>query len=150
MDKLARFRRLPWSDQSLLCRAAFRLSLASLAVHLLPFSWWRSRLNSRPPSRSSGNGIDQVNRIVWAVEVAARHVPGATCLVQSIVGAEMLRHAGHQAEIHVGVSARPDQALRAHAWVESEGLILLGGEDSASQYTPLVAALRTSPMAKQR
>lgn len=150
MEKLLRFWRLPWSDQSLLCRAAFRMSLASLAVRLLPFSWWRSRLDPRPPSRPSQHGNDQVNRIVWAVEVAARHVPGATCLVQSIVGAEMLRQAGHQAGIHMGVNGRPEQALRAHAWVESEGRILLGGERSASQYIPLSASARTPPMVNQR
>lgn len=151
MERLRKFWRLPWADRSLLCQAAFRISLAAVAVRLLPFSWWRSRLNPKPSSRSARSGQDQVDRIVWAVEVAARHVPGATCLVQSVVGAEMLRQAGHQAEIHVGVNGRPDQALRAHAWVESEGRILLGGEGSASQYVPLSSSARSAPpMVNQR
>lgn len=151
MDKLARFLRLSWSDQILLCQAAFRMSLVSLAVRLLPFSWWRSRLDPGPLSRSSGSGDDQASRIVWAVEVAARHVPGVTCLVQSVVGLEMLRQAGYQAEIQVGINGTPEQPLRAHAWVESEGRILLGGERSASQYIPLSSSARsTPPMVNQR
>ena len=144
MDKLGKFWRLPWSDQSLLCQVAFRLSLVSLALRLLPFSWWRRWLDPKPPSGSSRAGIGLQDRAVWAVAVAGRHVPGATCLVQSLVGAEMLRRTGHSVEIRVGVSTSPEQRIRAHAWVECEGRIVLGGADGASQYTPLPAGTQTS------
>lgn len=64
-----------------------------------------------------------------AVSRAARWVPGATCLVRAAALARWLRAHGAPAVLRIGVR-REAQALRAHAWVELDGVAL--DEDAAS------------------
>ncbi len=75
--------------------------------------------------------------VVWAVTIAGRYVPGATCLVQALVAERVLKRAGHPALLRIGVSNQP--GFRAHAWVESNGKVLLGEEENLSQFTALPA-----------
>jgi hypothetical protein len=75
---------------------------------------------------------------VWAVETAARHgFPSATCLTQALAVQVLLARRGYPAILHVGV-ARHDKELKAHAWVESEGEVVIGGFE-LERYTPLAA-----------
>ncbi|MFZ5475953.1 MAG: lasso peptide biosynthesis B2 protein [Myxococcota bacterium] len=64
--------------------------------------------------------------VARAVKRWARFVPGATCLVQAVATQELLARRGHAAEIRLGVT-RDGGALRAHAWVEAAGVVLVGG-----------------------
>jgi hypothetical protein len=73
-------------------------------------------------------------QICWAVTTAARFIPGAACLVQSLVGRTMLLKAGYPADIRIGVS-RLESGMAAHAWVCSRGAVLLGGD--VTRYTEL-------------
>ena len=66
---------------------------------------------------------------------AARTVPGATCLLQAIVAARLLRAAGLPAALTIGV-ARPGAGaagLEAHAWVHS-GDVVVAGDADLSRY----------------
>ena len=76
--------------------------------------------------------------IALAVTRAATLVPSATCLTQALAGAFLIRRAGSNAIIHFGV-ARDDAGIKAHAWLESNGGILIGGREAAG-YVPLVRA----------
>jgi hypothetical protein len=53
-------------------------------------------------------------------------VPHATCLPQALAAASLLAHAGHEAELHIGVKKNTKGKLEAHAWVESAGRIVVG------------------------
>jgi hypothetical protein len=59
--------------------------------------------------------------------VASRYVPCATCLVQAFTAQILLGRNGHAGEVHIGVALDDKQGFRAHAWVESEGKVLVGG-----------------------
>lgn len=64
--------------------------------------------------------------MVWAVEVVSRRSPGSTCLVQALAAQLLLARYGHPSLLQIGV-ARPDQGmLKAHAWLEHEGTVLIG------------------------
>jgi hypothetical protein len=80
--------------------------------------------------------------ICKAVVIAARYVPGTTCLVQSITGRAMLRRAGCVAELKIGVS-KDSSDFQAHAWLENHDSVLLGGE--VAQYTRLGKLPQVSP-----
>lgn len=148
MDKLRKFWRLPWSGQKLLSLAVLRLTAVSLAVRLVPFAVWRGRLENRPAPPPSTRGGASLDQIVWAVTVAGRYVPGANCLVRALVARSMLWQAGHSTQLRLGVSAQPERPFQAHAWLESAGRAVLGGTESASQYTPLAAdSPHRSPLA---
>lgn len=71
----------------------------------------------RPPART----------IVWAVEAASRRVPRATCLTQALSAKLLLRAAGQNAQLRLGVARNPDGSFRAHAWLEHAGRPILGG-----------------------
>jgi len=71
-----------------------------------------------------------------AVRGAARLVPRASCLVQALALEALLARAGHDAVVRLGVSSGP--VFDAHAWVECDGAILIGGS-GADRYTPIAA-----------
>lgn len=84
-----------------------------------------------------GYGSRRVTRIAWAVEAAARRLPGTTCLPMALVAQRLLSSSGHRGELHVGVT-RAGAKFAAHAWVECEGRVLIGEEESRA-YTRLLA-----------
>lgn len=76
-------------------------------------------------------GADVRDAAVQARAVArvARWVPGATCLVRAAALARWLRSRAAPAVLRIGVR-REAETLRAHAWVELDGVAL--GEDAAT------------------
>ena len=75
-------------------------------------------------------------RVVWAVEAASRRVPRASCLTQALAALLFLRACGWHAQLCVGVARRDADGFRAHAWLEREGRILIGGT-GVRQFTRL-------------
>lgn len=66
-------------------------------------------------------------RIAWAVMAAGNAIPGGrNCLVRALAGEVMLRRYGYPAELRIGVANPADEGFKAHAWLESEGRILIG------------------------
>ena len=76
----------------------------------------------------------QARDICKAVVIAARYVPGSTCLVQCLTGRAMMRRVACVAEIKIGV-LKDSSNFHAHAWLQNEDSVLLGGE--IKQYTEL-------------
>lgn len=110
-----------------------------IAVRLLlwvaPYRWVEAWF-LKPPSATPGPA--RPADIARAVTRASRLVPWATCLTQALAGGFLIRRAGRDAVIHFGV-ARDDARFKAHAWLESEGGILIGGGEAAA-YLPLTRA----------
>jgi hypothetical protein len=77
-------------------------------------------------------------QLVWSVAVVSRYIPKATCLAQALTAQFLLQQAGHQACLHIGVADAEEGDIKAHAWVESQGRILMGGFD-LNRYTHLLA-----------
>lgn len=138
MSRLRKFLALPGSEQQLLAKAFVDLAWTSLGLRLLPFSYWRPRIQaSEMASLPSPSHRVSAERIAWAVATAARYVPGATCLVQALVARDQLHSQGYSARICLGVDPGGKLGFRAHAWVEGEGRVLLGGAETG--YAPLPA-----------
>jgi Transglutaminase-like superfamily len=115
-------------------KAFVRLIGVTLLLRLLPSSMVRRMWTapaSPPGGRSRSGGPAE---ICHAVKTAANYVPGAHCLPQAVVGRSMLLQAGYPAEIKLGV-ARPEPGFAAHAWVCSNGEVVLGG--SSTEYVEL-------------
>lgn len=64
---------------------------------------------------------------VVAIQRAARFLPRATCLPQSLALARMLRQKGVAANVRIGVKA--GSGFAAHAWIEIDGRPLGGLRD---------------------
>jgi len=139
MDHLRKFFRIPDAEQLLLGRALTILAAVRFALWLLPFKTLQRisakliQACARKESRFS------TERRVWAVRVASRYVPRATCLTQALAAQVLLGLGGVPASVRIGVAKEKGGDFEAHAWLESGGKILLGGIDAEQRYTPLLA-----------
>jgi hypothetical protein len=66
--------------------------------------------------------------LAWGVTTAARYVPRATCLTQALAAQWLFAWFGHPTQLRIGVAKGNGKLLQAHAWLESEGRVLVGGE----------------------
>jgi hypothetical protein len=80
-------------------------------------------------------------RVARAVARASRVVPDATCLTQALAAQVILERHGLPARLHIGVLRDSGQAVRAHAWVESRGVTVIGGAMSGG-WGPLLTVER--------
>lgn len=64
-----------------------------------------------------------------------------TCLFRSVLRSTLLRRAGHEAVLRIGVAKDPEGNSIAHAWVELAGMPT---PDEGLDYTPLTAVARVS------
>jgi len=62
------------------------------------------------------------------VTTAARYVPRATCLTQALAAQWLFAWFGCPTLLRIGVAKGDDKALRVHAWLESEGRVVVGRE----------------------
>jgi len=121
-DVLRKFVRLPAHDRALLVRTTVTLGAARLATWLLPFALSRRLLARAQGTPSNITG----DRIRWAMSHAQRVVPRATCLPQAIAAEALLTSSGLPAQLQIGVTKTASGGLLAHAWVESDGRIVVG------------------------
>ena len=144
MRLLHRFRALSSDERRLLIRAVLLLAVIRLGLGRLPFTalrrlvthdWQKARL-------AAGDHRQVADRIVWAVTAAAsRRVPGpTTCLSRALAVHAMLSRRGYPSRLHIGVVRGGEGELEGHAWVESDGRVLIGGTASEiGQFTRLAA-----------
>ena len=132
--------RLSRRDQLEAARAWLWLMAARAGLSLFSYTWI-ARLVARIPVGRIAAGTTP-ERCARAIGRAARLAPGCGCLPQAIATQCLLRRQGLNSNIVFGVAHNQDGSLEAHAWLWSDGRILVGGE-AAGHYTPL-ATPRTS------
>lgn len=141
MPLLKRYWSRPAPDRWMLVQAAVltvlvraSLSLFSLRSVVRGLRHWAGRL-------SSSEAADRTyrERVVWAASAVSRRLlPERPCLTQALVVQFLLRRRGDEsATLHIGVAKDQDRGIAAHAWVEREGEVIIGGASSPQQYRPL-------------
>ena len=111
----------------LLC--GIRIGMWLSFQHLLKF------LNT-PYLKSFFSGIHHFppETIVWAVRTTSHYIPKATCLAQALATQVLLVQGGKDSDINIGVAKGENSPLEAHAWVNLNGKVLIGG-GQLDQYT---------------
>jgi hypothetical protein len=137
MPAMKKFLSLDSSERLLLLQTFVFVWIAATILRLLPFAKVKELFASRvaPPGRMHRRR--PIERLLWAIAVAGRYVSGTTCLSLALAGRMMLNRYGYPARIHIGVAKDHSGSLAAHAWLESEGTIVIGGQDSTSLFAPL-------------
>lgn len=120
---LGRFVRLPAADRALFLRTLGLLALARGALWVLPFRVARRIVTRRPDGRLRPVTPERVR---WAVDIAQRFIPDATCLPQALTAESLLTRGGHPLALRIGVRKSPAGKVIAHAWIESGGRIIVG------------------------
>jgi hypothetical protein len=134
---LRRLLRLSSTDWLLLLRALPLVATVRCALWLLPFSMLRERVTRvRPVVRDGGVSRFPLERIAWSVRVSSRLVPKGTCLTQALAAQILLKRSGAITDLRLGVARNASGAFEAHAWVECQGKILIGGREQR-RFTPL-------------
>ena len=138
MEQIRKFLNLSPLERRLLVRAGLWVAAMRLGLSFLPFPWLRNMI-ATTGEISVGPGQphpDQKARVAWAITVAARYVPRATCLTKALAAQALLRQEGVPADLRLGVAKDRDGKFQAHAWLEQEGRIILG-HFLEEDYTPL-------------
>jgi len=134
-----KYGRFPTTNRCLLALVALLLSVIRLGLWLLPFQTLLRLLAAMTRRTAVLPQADPatIDRVAWAVEVVSRYVPMATCLTQALTMQVLLDQLGHTASLRIGVARSAAGQFMAHAWVECEGKIVMGGWEDLSRYTPL-------------
>ena len=129
MKQVRKFLLLPLTERGLLLRSVILLSAIRIGLWLLPFRILRrflDRVACAPAAPHRVNSSPQ-DRIAWAVTVASRFAPGGSnCLTKALAARVLLARQGCPACLHIGVAKGEGGKLDAHAWVESQGRIVIG------------------------
>ena len=135
---LMRMLRLPRTELVLLLSALRLVVGIRIALWLFPYDRVRRFLMRERTATVSNISARKIAQIV---DAAGRRVPGATCLTRALAAETLLKQRGHGADLRIGVSKGSANRLGAHAWVESGGVVVIGGE-GADDLTPLRAGVQ--------
>jgi len=72
----------------------------------------------------------------WAVRAVSPYVPSATCLTQALTLQALLSREGIHSDLRIGVARDDASGIIAHAWVEIDGAVIIGGQER-DRYTRL-------------
>ena len=139
MKRLRKFLSLTPRERVLLINALLLLGAIRLGLKLMPFQTLR-RLLARmaQPIRTLQQAEKaSVDKVAWAVMVASHYIPGARCLAQALATQVLLERRGYPTQLRIGVARSKGGQLWGHAWVESQGQIVIGGSGNITLYTPL-------------
>ena len=133
---LTAYRRLASLDRArrrLLIEAVASLTVVWVGLRLLPFlklqrllDRWVALPIVRQPVRATPELVKSVN---WALTAASARFSAASCLVQALAAAAMLRRRGLACRLRIGVRTRGNVVgarIEAHAWLECDGCIAIG------------------------
>ena len=140
MRQLNKFLNLSFSDRLLLIVTFTLLAVIRLGLWLLPFSTWHRLWSRLMPAQLKLQPAEpaSVGQVIWAVSVASHYMPGGVkCLARALVTQILLHWHGYPADLHIGVAKGEAGQLDAHAWVESQGQIVMGYLSNLSRFTPL-------------
>jgi hypothetical protein len=104
----------------------------------------------RPRARPAPAGVSP-DRLAWLVRAAARRIPDASCLTRALAARWLLAEASLDSTLRFGHRRDERGEFAAHAWLEHEGRVLVGGDEDLSLYhrfdAPPAAAAGQAPHA---
>jgi hypothetical protein len=129
---ISRFLDQPLRRKLLFTRVSVMLLAVHLSMRLFPFAdVYRFLKRYHRVTHSPAVDRRETEEICWAVTRAGRTWFGdAGCLAQALVGELLLVRRGVPAQLRIGVRRDGAGALLAHAWVEENQQILIGGRAS--------------------
>lgn len=139
MKRVRSFLQLSWRDKTILTIAFTLLGLVRLGLWLVPFQRLRLLLAKISNISFQNHEFKQVSigKIIWAVETSSRYMPGVKCLARALTTQVLMSQHGHFCELKIGVAKGEQGQLEAHAWIESQGKIIIGYLADISRFMPL-------------
>jgi hypothetical protein len=136
MSTWATIRSLSGAERQLLAEAIQLRLIVWIGLNVFRFNALRAYLQRRPVSHHQ-----RIDRVAWAVKAVSHRWPGTTCLAEALVVEAMLRRHGHAPVLKIGVkhpqALERKRSLEAHAWVECEGVVVMGEAPEMADYAVL-------------
>ncbi len=136
-QRLRSFAGLPAPERWFVLRALGTLALVRVALRLLPFGTLRTLVDLLAKAPRVAPDASVARAVRRAVDRAARTIPGSACLAQALTAELLVRRAGQGVRVSIGVAPN-GKPLDAHAWVESEGVVVTGEIADLARYLTLV------------
>ena len=118
------------------------LGFVRLGLWLLPYQKLLHLLNQISDRNSGAQEIElndnHLNQIVRAVNISTRYMPGgAKCLARALTTQVIMKRQGYSPQLRLGVAQGEEGKIEAHAWIEYQGLIVIGDLQNLSRFIPL-------------
>ena len=139
MQRLYKFLHLSKEDRRLLTNSFLIIGTIRIGLWLLPFRTIFRFIERVVKKYSQKNTVNHFNTdcVIRIVKTASRYIPKATCLTQALAARYLLARCGHTTNMQIGVLKDDKGDLEAHAWLESNGNILIGKLEDRTRYTTL-------------
>jgi hypothetical protein len=135
-----RIQRRSWAERRDLAVAFGTATLVAGLLHTCSLRRLLQLLDGWGTPRSSRSVSDaEEQRLLWAVESATRRLlPRRPCLTQALTARLLLaRRGARPTTLQIGVTRGENEAFGAHAWLERNGTVLIGGAAAPQSYTTL-------------
>ena len=130
--KPRKFIRLSSADKRLFVRVGLRLFQVRIKLWASTYkatrSWLEKKISVSGPTRTDSRFAEKIARFILA---ASQFVPKSSCLTQALAGESLLRELGYEPTLHIGVKKENREAFEAHAWLELNGVKIIGGPASS-------------------
>jgi Transglutaminase-like superfamily len=140
MKKIQKFWYLDRSIRYLLVESFFLLNSIWFGFLFLKFPLLQKLLGKIGKSRSDlpAHPAISIDKIVWGVEVSTQLSPGgAKCLARALTVHTLMQRQGYDPKLQIGVIKNPLEELKAHAWVEYQGKVVIGNLSDLEKYGTL-------------
>jgi Transglutaminase-like superfamily len=130
--KYHRFCQLSDQERRMLVEASAGVLTARIALATLPFRTVHALTRKLKLAMGRYDVLKAsepvaADLVARAVERAGSNLPGVRCLPRALAGSVILARYGHDTKLRIGVRRPTDDAFEAHAWLERDGEILVGG-----------------------
>ncbi len=137
MKQLIKLLQLTTKERQLLVNTYFLLAAIRLGLWLSTFKKLRQRLAKIERTSFPEQDAAELNRVIWAVNLASRYqLGGVKCLARALATQVLLSRRGYSTELRIGVVKKENNQLLAHAWVESNGEVVIGGINNLADFQP--------------
>mgnify|MGYP006307769163 CR=1 FL=1 len=133
---LAEFLALARRDRWLLVSAMVLVLLARILLRATGVDRTRWAVTGVARRLPPWNPLEESERVSWAVNTASNVAPVSTpCLVEAIAAQAMFERYDIDSMLRLGVAG--GESFRAHAWVEQDGEVVVGGHPDLEAFEPL-------------
>lgn len=136
-SKLNRLWLLSTQERRTLFTAAAWMPVFWLGLRVWGLAHFQARLQRLGSVRPIPMDIEDIQALGRLVNIAARHTLGrGNCLTRSLLLGWLLRRRGVRGDLRIGVQL-VDGSLRAHAWVECDGVPVNDQPDVGARFASM-------------
>lgn len=125
--RLDKFLSLSAAEHRLLLHVGLLLVAFRLGLWCVPYRLLRRAAEASPRDPAAPVAADLPAKIALNIGRLARFIPEATCLTQALTAHMLLRRGGYRPTLQLGVARNDQGTFQAHAWVECNSRIVVGG-----------------------